>query len=158
MRTAVIRGALAAAALATAALLAACGSSPGGNGSSGSVHAAASSLAANPTVQADVQAAQGLLADCVKQHPGSLSGIKACVLSQVPADKQAALKACLVTAAANDAKADHHIKAALKDFETSSVSGRGAQPCIAAALKAPVPGASANIPGVTVTPTTTSTS
>jgi hypothetical protein len=106
-------------------------------------------------VQADVQAAQGLLADCVKAHPGSLSGIKACILNQVPKGKQAALKACLVTAAANDLKVDHHAKAALHDFETSGTAGRGAQPCIAAALQAPVPGASASIPGVTVTPAVT---
>ena len=134
-------------------LLVACGSgSKAGNASS--ARAVASSIAANPTVQADVQAAQALLADCARQHPGSLSGIRDCLLAQVPKGKQAALKACLVTAAANDLKADHHLKAAIRDFEASSTNGRGAQPCIATALKAPVPGASANIPGypATVTP------
>lgn len=145
-----------AAAVVLAALLAACG------GSSGSSHslspsASAALQTAKANAQSDVQAAQGLLADCVKAHPGSVSGIKTCVLAQVPKDRQAALKSCLVAAAANDLKADHHVKAAASDFETSSVPGRGAQPCIATALKSPAPGSSAAIPGVTATPTPSAT-
>ena len=128
---------------ALAAALAACGSSSGGDGSSsssGAARSAAASIAANPTVKADEQAATRLIQGCLTA--AHIAGVKSCILGKVTRDKRTALGKCLATDAAGvvgrqDAKAKF---------------AQGAQACVTTALAVPVPGASANIPGVTVTP------
>ncbi len=127
---------------ALAAALVACGSSGGGDGSSssGAARSAAASIAANPTVKADEQAAARLIQGCLTA--AHIAGVKSCILGKVSRDKRTALGKCLATDAAGvvgrpDAKAKF---------------AQGAQACVATALAVPVPGASANIPGVTVTP------
>jgi hypothetical protein len=128
----------AACAAALAAALAACGG--GGGSSSGAARSAAGSIAANPTVKADEQAAAKLIQGCLTA--AHIADVKSCILGKVSKDKRTALGQCLARDAAGVVgRADARAKFA-----------QGAQACVTTALAVPVPGASANIPGVTVTP------
>jgi len=120
-------------------LLAACGG--GSASSSGSARAVASSIAANPSLKADEQAAAKLIQGCLTL--AHVSDVKGCLLGKVSPDARKALGSCLAKAAAS-VVGQHDAKAKF---------GQGAQACVATALAV---GGSvsplASIPGVTVTP------
>lgn len=152
MRTAVTRASLAAATVALAAALAACG---GGNSSSHSLSPSASAAVA--TAKAD---AQNYLAKC----------IPADAVHQIALGKKLLTKGgrqdfvtCLAIPPANRPKFEADLLAAAEKVHWSNKDQRHAffsatLPELAAKYhNAPVPGASANIPGVTVSPTPSAT-
>lgn len=123
------------AALALAAVLAASGCS----GHSSHPDASISSLAANPVVKADEQAAASLIRTCTSA--AHVAQVKSCLEARVSKPRRTALSQCL----AKDAAAVLGRASAKARFEA------GAQSCVATAL-APAPG-SASIPGFPATPT-----
>jgi hypothetical protein len=88
--------------------------------------AAASSLAANPTVSADARQAEQLIAPCLT--PGATyAAAKTCIGTKVPAGKRHALLGCLASAYAKDSG---WTTAGWTAWKT-----QGAQPCVQAALR-----------------------
>lgn len=132
-----LKVAMAAPAIAVLALLTAC--SGGGGGNSGSVHAAASSIAANPTVKADEQAAVRIVQGCTGL--AHIADVKGCIEKHFSPDARTALVQCLAKAGASAIGPGAKAKFAA-----------GAQACVATALEANTVSSMASIPGVTVTP------
>jgi hypothetical protein len=126
-----------AAGIVLVAALAACS---GGSHSSGAGRAAASSIAANPTVKADEQSAAAVIRSCA--NAAHITQVKACLEGKVALPQRKALEKCL----ASDATSVIGVKDAKARFE------QGAQSCVATALLASTPGATANIPGFPASP------
>lgn len=136
MKGITVQRAIAALALIALSLLAACS---GSGSSTGSVHAAASSIAANPTVRADEQAAVRLVQGCLSG--ARIADVKGCIEGKFSPEARAGLGRCLAKAAAASAGPGAKAKFAA-----------GAQSCVATALEISTVSPAARIPGVTVTP------
>lgn len=134
-----VKAALAAPVIAALALVSACG-----GGGDSSAHSAASSIAANPSVKADEQAAVKILQGCATL--AHVADVKGCILDRFSPEARTALGRCLAKAAASAIGPGGKQK--FLD---------GAQACVATALEADKVSPLASIPGVTVTPTVTVT-